>query len=237
LHYLTIFARRWGLILIGIILAFGGLIYGAIPHQTPYQTMPKSFIAHYLSGRGTGYMQLEKSPTLYIVNEGEFLPAFSADYLNHGNVLITFLYRADETTNIDASTGNNVHLTGPAFTVEQIKLYFKFGQPPEVFSTREYFQNPNGYYQHHWMAGIALSLLGIIFSGFGLFMPIIRGKKKKQLEFAYNPAATHQSANKQNEIANQFHVPETDPGNVEYKEYSAQTEHPSTISRANKEVH
>ena len=230
MHYLTIFARRWGLILIGIILAFGGLIYGAIPHQTPYQTMPKSFIAHYLSGRGTGYMQLEKSPTLYIVNEGEFLPAFSADYLNHGNVLTTFLYRADETTNIDASTGNNVHLTGPAFTVEQIKLYFKFGQPPEVFSTREYFQNPNGYYQHNWMAGIALSLLGLFFSGSGVFMPIIRGKKKKQLDIAYSPAATYKSADKQYEKANQLQVPETDPGNVEYKENLAQTEQPSAIS-------
>ena len=175
-------------------------------------------------------MQLEKSPTLYIVNEGEFLPAFSADYLNHGNVLITFLYRADETTNIDASTGNNVRLTGPAFTVEQIKLYFTFGQPPEVFSTHEYFQNPSGYYQHNWMAGIALSLLGFIFSGFGIFMPIIRGKKKKQLEFVYNPAATHKSADKQYEKANQLQVPETDPGNVEYKENLAQTEQPSAIS-------
>jgi hypothetical protein len=233
LHYLTIFARRWGLILIGIILAFGGLIYGAIPHQTPYQTMSKSFIAHYLSGRGTGYMQLEGSPTLYIVNEGEFLPAFSADYLNHGQIVISFQYRTDETTSIDASTGNTVHLTGPAFTVEQIKLYFQFGQPPEVFSTREYFQNPNGYYQHNWMAGIALSLLGLIFCGFGVFMPMIRGKKKKRLDIAYSPAATHKSAGKQYEKANQLQVPETDPGNVEYKEYSTQTEQPSTLYRSN----
>src|SRR2546427_2668528 len=118
--------QRWGLILLGILLIIVGLMYGAIPQKTSYQSMTKAFMAHYLSGRGFGYMQLEKSPTLYFVNEGQFLPAFSADYLNHGNVLISFLYRTDETTDIDASSGNNVHLIGPAYTVEQITLYHQF---------------------------------------------------------------------------------------------------------------
>jgi hypothetical protein len=49
-------------------------------------------------------MQLEKSPTLYIVNEGDFLPVFSAAYLNHGHILISFLYRSDETADIDVSS-------------------------------------------------------------------------------------------------------------------------------------
>jgi len=159
-------------------------MYGAIPQKTSYQSITKAFITHYLSGRGIGYMQLDKSPTLYIVNEGEFLPAFSADYLNHGNVLISFLYRTDETTSIDASSDNNVHLVGSAYTVERITLYHQFGQQPVVFSTHEYFQNPNGYYQHNWMVGIALSILGIIFIGLGLFITVRLGKKKKQLDFA-----------------------------------------------------
>jgi hypothetical protein len=197
LHSLTIFVRRWGLILVGIILALGGLIYGAIPQQTPYQNITKAFIAHYLSGRGTGYMQLEKSPTLYIVNEGEFLPAFSADYLNHGQVLISFLYRSDDTIDIDASSGTQVHLKGTASKVERIILYYQFGQPPVVFSTSEYFQNPNGYYQHNWMTGIALSFLGLIFIGLELFMTVRRGRKKKQLDFSRAPATTLETSDKQ----------------------------------------
>jgi len=184
LKSLIIFIQRWGLILLGILLIIVGLMYGAIPQKTSYQSMTKAFIAHYLSGRGIGYMQLEKSPTLYIVNEGEFLPAFSADYLNHGNVLISFLYRTDETTSIDASSDNNVHLVGAAYTIRRITLYHQFGQQPVVFSTHEYFQNPNGYYQHNWMVGIALSILGIIFIGLGLFITVRLGKKKRQLDFA-----------------------------------------------------
>ncbi len=203
MHNITIFMRHWGLILAGIILSLGGLIYGAIPHQTPYQSIPKSFIAHYLSGLGTGYIQLQGSPTLYIVNEGEFLPAFSADYLNHGQIVISFLYRTDETTSIDASTGNNVHLVGPAYAVEQIKLYHQFGQPPEVFSTHEYFQNPNGYYQHYWMTGMALALLGLIFIGLGLFMAVRRGRKKKRLDFASTKEPAFEESDKQVEQANQ----------------------------------
>lgn len=217
MHSVTIFARRWGLILIGIILALEGLIYGAIPHQTPYQSIPKSFIAHYLSGRGTGYMQLENSSTLYVVNEGEFLPAFSADYLNHGQIVISFLYRNDETTNIDASSDNKVHLVGPAYPVEQIKLYYQFGQPPEVFSTHEYFRNPNGFYQHYWMVGMLISLPGLIFTGLGVFMLVIQSRKKKQLDFANTTAATEEADDKQAEQTHQDLKPEIASGNVEHK--------------------
>src|SRR6266571_1297235 len=191
---IAIFIRRRGLILLGILLTISGLIYDAIPQKTPYQNITKAFIAHYLSGRGIGYMQLEKSPTLYIVNEGEFLPAFSADYLNHGNVLISFLYRTDETTSIDASSDNNVHLVGSAFPIVRITLYHQFGQQPVVFSTHEYYQNPNGYYQHNWMVGIALSILGIIFIGLGLFITIRQGKKVEQLDFDKTPATTLEEA-------------------------------------------
>src|SRR2546430_1187666 len=193
---IAIFIRRRGLILLGILLTISGLIYGAIPQKASYQSITKAFIAHYLSGRGIGYMQLEKSPTLYIVDESEFLPAFSADYLNHGNVLISFLYRTDETTSIDASSDNNVHLVGSAYTIERITLYHQFGQQPVVFSTHEYYQNPNGYYQHNWMAGIALSILGIIFIGLWYFMTVIQGKKVEQLDFDKTPATTLEGADK-----------------------------------------
>jgi len=154
---------------------------GAYPNRhSPHQVISKAFLGHYLSGRGIGYMQLEKSPTLYIINEVEFLPAFSADYLNHGNVLISFLYRTDETTSINASSDNNVHLVGPAFPVVRITLYHQYGQQPIVFSTQQYLQNPNGYYQHNWIVGIAFSILGLILIGIGYFMTVVRGKKKKQ---------------------------------------------------------
>jgi len=199
LKSLIIFMQRWGLILLGILLIIVGLIYGAIPHKTSYQSITKAFIVHYLSGRGVGYMQLEKSPTLYIVNEGEFLPVFSADYLNHGNVLISFLYRTDETTNIDASSDNNVHLVGPAFPVMRIMLYHQFGQQPIVFSTHEYFQNPNGYYQHNWMTGLALSILGLTFIGLGYFMTVVRRRKKNQLDSDNNPATILEAVNQQPE--------------------------------------
>jgi hypothetical protein len=175
--------QRWGLFLLGVLLIVCGLMYGAFPQNTPYQSITKAFLVHYLSGRGFGYMQLEKSTTLYIVNEGEFLPAFSADYLNHGNVLISFLYRTDETTSINASSDNNVHLVGTAFPVVRITLYHQFGQKPVVFSAHEYFQNPNGYYQHNWMTGIVVSLLGLLFIGLGYFIKVTRGKKKKKLDF------------------------------------------------------
>jgi hypothetical protein len=232
LKNLIIFMRHWGLILMGILLIIGGLIYGSIAQKTPYQNITKAFMAHYLSGRGIGYMQLEKSPTLYIVNEGQFLPAFSADYLNHGNVLISFLYRTDVTTNIDASSSNNVHLTGLAYTVEQLTLYHQFGQQPQVFSTFEYYQNPKGYYQHSWITGIALSLLGLIFIGLGLFTTVRRGKKKKQLDFVNTHASILAAADKQPEQLEEYQEPETITGNGEYTKYSTRAAQSTKISHA-----
>jgi hypothetical protein len=193
------FIQRWGLILIGIFLIMCGFIFTAIPQTTPYQKISKAFIAHYLSGRGIGYMQLENSPTLYIVNEGEFLPAFSADYLNNGNVLFSFLYRTDETISIDVSSDNHVHLVGQAFPVVRITLYHQYGQQPIVFSTHQYFQNPNGYYQHNWIVGIAFSIPGLILIGIGYFMTVVRGKKKKQLDSDNNPVTILEAVNQQPE--------------------------------------
>jgi len=174
--------QRWGLSLIGILLIICGLMYSAIPQTTPYQEISKAFLAHYLSGHGIGYMQLEKSSSLYIVNEGDYIPAFSADYLNHGNVLISFLYRSDETTSIGVSSDNHVHLVGQAFPVVRITLYHQYGQQPVDFSSHEYSQDPDGYYQHSWLVGIGLSILGIIFIGLGYFKTVFSRMKKEQLE-------------------------------------------------------
>ena len=193
------FMQRWGLSLIGILLIMCGLIYAAIPQKTPYQGISKAFLAHYLSGRGIGYMQLEKNSSLYIVNEGDYIPAFSADYLNHGNVLISFLYRTDETISINASSDNNVHLVGPAFPVVRITLYHQYGQQPIVFSTKQYLQNPNGYYRHNWIVGIAFSILGLILIGVVYFMTVVRGKKKKQPDSDNDPATILEAMDQQPE--------------------------------------
>ena len=193
------FMQRWGLSLIGILLIICGLMYSAIPQTTPYQEISKAFLAHYLSGHGIGYMQLEKSSSLYIVNEGDYIPAFSADYLNHGNVLISFLYRSDETTSIDVSSNNHVHLVGQAFPVVRITLYHQYGQQPVVFSTQQYLQNPNGYYRHNWIVGIVFSILGLILIGIGYFMTVVRGKKKKQPDSYNDPATILEAVNQQPE--------------------------------------
>ena len=193
------FMQRWGLTLLGIVLIMCGLIYSAIPQTTPYQEISKAFLVHYLSGRGIGYMQLEKSSSLYIVNEGDYIPAFSADYLNHGNVLISFLYRSDETTSIDVSSDNHVHFVGQAFPIVRITLYHQYGQQPVVFSTQQYLQNPNGYYRHNWIVGIAFSILGLILIGIGYFMTVVRGKKKKQPDSDNDPATILEAVNQQPE--------------------------------------
>jgi hypothetical protein len=92
-----------------------------------------------------------------------------------------------------------------------------------VFSTSGYTHNSNGTYQHNWIAGIALSFLGLIFIGLGYFLQARLNRKKKQPNFASAPEATLEAANEQPEQADKFHEPETASDEVHNKEYSAQT--------------
>ncbi len=62
------------LIILGILVIFTGLVYGMTSRQITYQKVGRGTIAHYLSADGTGYLQMSTSPTLYVVNETNFMP-------------------------------------------------------------------------------------------------------------------------------------------------------------------
>ncbi len=132
------------------------------------------------------------------------LPFWSWNWLYAiGDVLISFLYRSDETTSIDVSSDNHVHLVGQAFPVVRITLYHQFGQQPVVFYSHEYSQNPDGYYQHNWVVGIGLSILGIIFIGLGYFITVFRNRKKKQHSSDGTQTNRFKEVNRQPEKVNQ----------------------------------
>jgi hypothetical protein len=63
----------------------------------------------------------------------------------------------------------------------------------------EYSQNPDGYYQHNWMVGIGLSILGIIFIGLGYFITVFSSRKKKPLDSSSIEIKRFKDVNKQPE--------------------------------------
>jgi hypothetical protein len=177
-------ARRWGLIIIGGLLIIGGLIYGASSHQVSYQSVSEGSVAHFLVGDSTGYLEMSGSSALYVVNENDFTPTIDGTNTFGNGDNISFVYRTDETTDIDQTSTIGTHLVGSGYTIVELTVFSDSGQ--KVFKTTDYAQNPNGFEQNNWLAGGALAFVGLIIVGLAFVLPARRKKNIVQPE--YNPA-------------------------------------------------
>ncbi len=184
---ILLFTNRWGLIVVGALLAIGGLVSGIGSHTVAYQSVSMETVAHFLvppssSSSTIGYLQLQNDSNLYVINENDFTPSVSNSFRD-GDV-ISFVYRTDQTTSVDETASNyNTHLQGNAYTIEQITVLGSNGQPTGTFATSEFTQNPNGFYQNNWPVGGELLVVGLIVGGLALGLPMLRGRNKKQPSF------------------------------------------------------
>ncbi len=170
--------RRWGLIVVGAVLAIAGLIVGITSHQVTYQTVNKGTIIHYLYGQSDSggndnsdaYIELQDG-SLYFLNESDFSPALNSDTIQ--SQVVSMVYDPTNTKSIDISSSNtSTHLSGTGDQVVQLTSFYSNGQNPATFTTSEYQQNPNGFYQNNWTGGAALLVLGLLIGGAALLLPM-----------------------------------------------------------------
>lgn len=170
--------RRWGLIVVGTVLAIAGLIVGVTSHQVTYQTVNKGTIIHYLYGQNDSggddnndaYIELQDG-SLYFLNESDFSPALNSDTIQ--SQVVSMAYDPTNTKSIDISSSNtSTHLSGTGDQVVQLTSFDSNGQNPATFTTSEYQQNPKGFYQNNWAGGAALLVLGLLIGGAALLLPM-----------------------------------------------------------------
>ncbi len=184
---ILLLTRRWGLALLGIVLAGAGVFMGVSSHQIAYQTVGQGSIAHYLADDTTGYLQMSNSSTLYIVNEKDFSPAINGTTTFQDGDTISFIYEPGSTTDIDATSSLGTHLQGTAYKVVQITRTSTGAA--QQFVTSEYTQNPNGFYQNNWPIGIAMLLGGLLLAGLSFFLPgLLAGRKKQAAGYGMTPS-------------------------------------------------
>ncbi len=181
---IVLVTRRWGLIIIGALLIIGGLIYGASSHHVSYQSVGKGTVAHFLVGDSTGYLEMDGSSALYVVNENDFTPTIDGTNTFGNGDTISFVYRTDDTTDIDQTSTIGTHLVGSGHTIIELTVISDSGQ--KVFKTVDYAQNPSGFEQNNWLAGGGIAFLGFIIVGLAFVVPMLR--KKNNVQPAYNPA-------------------------------------------------
>ncbi len=162
-------------LIVGLVLSFSS-------HQVVYQTAGRGTIAHYLSSSGTGYLQMDGSPQLYIVHENDFTPAINGIQSFADGDQVSFTYQPDDTTDIDVSSNRGTHLQGSASKVVQIENFTATGGP-QLYTTPAYSQQPLGYYQNNWGPGLALSVVGLVLLVSAFFL-----KRKQQAGFSIAPS-------------------------------------------------
>ncbi len=196
-------AWRWGLIIVGLLLAIGSgiLIYGAGSQSA------KSQIAMYQSIRGTigpyyasltpganlsigeAYLLLDDSQSIYFFRGKDFNTLTFDSFVSFSGKTAVFIYRSDMPVNIDKYFGSD-HVKGTGYQLVQITVFDSNGQNPQVFTTAEYTQYLQtkrgvnvGNIQNKRGIGIVLLILGLMMAALAFGAPAIRarlGKNKKQ---------------------------------------------------------
>lgn len=194
---------RWFfvLIVVGIMFVLVGIATGASSHSSTYRQIAKSTIAHYLSADGTGYLQLDSGPDLYIVHEGNFTPAVNGTNTFQDGDTVSLVADPQDTTNIDKTSTIGTHLVGSASNVVQIIAFDdNTGQPKTTYATSAYNANQNGYTQNNWGVGGILIVLGLLMAVGAFFLP----RRKPQPSFGVTPGIPGMG---QQQMTNPYNAP------------------------------
>ncbi len=153
------------MIALGAVLLIAGIVYGLGSRHVQYNSVPQGSIAHYLSADGTGYLQMEGNPSLYIVHQDNFTPKL-ASFADSDT--ISFVYDPAETTSVDVKSTLGTHLAGTAAKVVAITTLD--GDGKKTYTTPEYASNPKGYDHNQLPLGIGLFIAGLLLIGGSFFL-------------------------------------------------------------------
>lgn len=147
--------------LLGLIIVAVGWLIAQSSYQVSFQQVSDAALQHYVSGNAdnghTSYFTVAGSTAIFIVHENDFSPAVTFDSLGQGN--ISYFYDPNNTTDVDVSATNGLHLKGTGYPVVQITAL----DTNKSFTTKDYASHPNGYYtDRHLIGYIVLTLGGII---------------------------------------------------------------------------
>jgi hypothetical protein len=171
-----IFTKPWGWLILSVLLAIGGFIYGSTSHQVSYQYIDHaSLIPHFVQD-GSDYFQVKNSSIYYIFDENDFLPAFKRDSFFSSSGF-TFIARKDS-ENVDVKFSDGTRLTGSGYRVEEITFFSRDGRVQQTFSTDAYSQHPQGFYDDRWIVGrVVISISIILFVAVLAFTVIVSRKQ------------------------------------------------------------
>lgn len=206
------------LVVLGVLLIIGGIVYGVSSKQVTYQKYKQGAsgaIAHYLYDTGDdnqhrGYLEMENSQDLFIIHEQNFTPSIKqGDTFRDGDV-ISFIYDPATTSTIDVESSLS-HLKGDASEVVEITMFDQNGGQTEFTST-SYRSNHQGYYKNNWPTGLGVLGFGVVLTLLSTFAFVRRRAAVAKLGTAmplvpqqpYQPVANYNGQPQYGASPNQF---------------------------------
>lgn len=175
--------RRWGLLIVGLALLIGGVIWGMTSHQVTYQTSQQGITYHIAIGETSGnvYINPEGSSDYFVAFKSDFTPSIAQSDIDNSNT-IDFVARTD-TSSLDPALQTNGTTINDAHKIEKLIFYDKNGSIQKTFTTVEYQASPNGFNDNEWLKAIWLVIAGFIIAGAALVVPLFTRKPQPGTSF------------------------------------------------------
>lgn len=175
-------SKRWGWMILGIVVMVSGVALGASSHQVTYQPITKGNFTPYVVEGGTDYLQTSDGSTFYVIKEADLSPHFDGTAVFGGGQKTFSILTRSDTEDVDVQLTDGTHLQGTGYRVERITQIDNTGQPLQTFTSAEYTQNPNGFYENNWAGGAGLIVLGLLALVLSFLAPrYLLNKRQKSL--------------------------------------------------------
>ncbi|HKV57642.1 MAG TPA: hypothetical protein VJO32_05150 [Ktedonobacteraceae bacterium] len=221
-------SKRWGWMILGVVVLVGGVALGASSHQVTYQPITKGNFTPYVVEGGTDYLQTTDGSTFYVIKEADLSPHFDGTAVFGGERKTFSILTRSDTEDVDVQLTDGTHLQGTGYRVERIaQIDNTTGQPLQTFTTAEYTQDPNGFYENNWAGGAGLIVLGLLALVLSFFAPrYLQNKRQKSLASApaamgmQGQALPYQQPNPYQQAPNPYQQPYQNPS--QYPQYQQQ---------------
>lgn len=158
------FATHVGRIIAGVVLVGVGLFYGFGSHAVVYQ---KDFTGRYdgfLIFKDESYYvhPYNQSNRYFVIQIATFTPLPSDLTQNQKVQIISLIYRSDAQKLDKHYDREGIQIVGDGYQVVAFTEIDSRGVKQE-YTTAEYREHPNGFYEDHWLVGGSLAGIGLLF--------------------------------------------------------------------------
>jgi len=181
---ILLLTRRWGLLIVGVALIIGGVVWGMTSHQVTYQTSKQDVTYHIAIGETSGnvYINPDGSSDYFVAFKNDFNPQITQSDIDNSDT-ISFVARTD-TSSLDPALEVNGTTINDAHKIEKLVFYDKSGNVQKTFTTAEYQANPNGFNDNEWIKSIWLIIAGAILALLALIVPMMVKKPQPSTGFS-----------------------------------------------------